>query len=128
MPRHLYIPEIETLLWFPDDPHFGQWMSRPEPRSYGIPFYGKSPTDNHGIENAGVIGTILVNWSSKPSQYGFDLIMSPAHNSKNFHHSPEFKHMKSRMDGIAMKAGKLVIDRDSDLLVFRMLYGEQLPS
>lgn len=119
MPKHIFLEEVSTLLWFPDDPQFGQWMSKNSMFAYGLNYEygGYSEINNLWIKN------ILVNWSNKKDVLAFSLHQTETP-ALSFYTSDTFKYLRERMDGVCMKAGHLMIERPTDVVMFRILYGE----
>jgi hypothetical protein len=125
MAKCVYLNEVETLLWFPDDPQFGQWLTKPTFLDYGILIEGRV-NDKLAVSVGGelvLVETLLINWSNKPNTYGFQVHKSSVR-AGMFHTSEPFKFMKERMNGIVMKTGFLMIERPDDVVMFRLLYGE----
>lgn len=120
MPKHLILEECKTLLWFPDDPHFNQWMTRGGLADYGLTW---SYPGHHDITGADV-EHILVNWSNRTNVYAFQILHSLI-DKMSFYTSEPFKFLKSQMDGITMKGGFLMIDKPEDVVMFRLIYGDK---
>ena len=125
--KRLLIDDILTVMVFPENPKFNQWMNANYAREQ-VPAWFSRIQGEHWLNP--VTGFLkphakLINWADDETRMNFHIYSHPS--SCHFVETVEFRYLKERFDSITVR-GKdhLIFNDPHDIVMFRLMYGDSI--